>query len=373
MVGPAANRNAALPAIVLALFGLGLASCSRTRSVELGDTFISVSEELGPVFAPPDGGKLGHVFTVPNPSKTQTMELKLVQRNCDCSDPIIEQARIEPGGEGKIQVSVPMSGGLPVKKVAMQFATGLTDRPDLFVRLLVHIHPRICIDPSEFASIELLPGEEKVVAFDVNVHQPADEAKAPVRVQAEGEHLTVTVLSTKERTEGQVRTSTLRGQAKVHCPNIDEASYPDGPVEGRVTVRHKDYSLIRRINWRGRQVIALEPKKLFLRASSKATSIKAVRLSAAEPFAVVSVACDAPFLRVRLPEQEARTEQQVEIEFSGTAQENSPMASTAEIEFRTDHPQQEKIRLPVFVLWAKVTDQGQPETGRPARDPETAP
>lgn len=349
------NRNLFLMAILLALLGSGTISCGRSDSVKLGDRFILVSQELDAVFSPPGGTHLEHVFAVPNPSKTETMELKLVRRNCDCSDPIIAQARIAPGAEGRIKARVSVGSGPLVKNVVMQFATGLTDRLDLFVKLLVPIHPRISSNPSGFASLEILPGEEKVVAFDVNIHQPVEEPKAPIHVQGKGGLLTTTVVNTKERTEDRVRTTTVRCQVKIRCPKIDEASYPDGPVESEITVRHGDYALNRRIIWRAKQAIVLSPKKLFVRAPARGTSVKLVRLSAAEPFRVVSVRCDAGFLRTEVAKQEVSTQHEIEIEVSPRDHAETSLASEAHIEFVTDHPQQRRISFPVFVFWAEPT------------------
>lgn len=357
MINNCTFRNFSIP-LILGVMLVGTVSCSPNSSEERDEKLILISDEIGPFFLQHAGMEIEHVVPVRNPSKTEAMTLKVARRSCNCLNLGIPPDPISPGATGrvKLHVSVPYRTG--VKKAALQLTTGLSDKPDLVVRLSILTHARISVDPPKFPVVEVKPGNREVIPFDVVLRQPLHEAKLPASVEGVGDRLTVEVVGETAEDQDEARVITLNCQATIRCPGIDEAYCPAELVEETIRIRYGEHSANRTIGWRPPQIIALQPKKLFFQSGT--TSEKLVRLRATEPFAIVSVESEVAFVRARLDSRQSKTDHEVRIQVLGGDPEQTSMASTAYIEFRTNHPEQQRVRLPVFVLWAKRREPSQP-------------
>lgn len=335
---------------------LGILSCSRDSSDRREGALRVISDEVGPLFLD-DATQIEHDFSVRNLSDTEPMKLEIAKRACSCSTIAIPPGPVHRGATAlvKLAVSVPYRTG--VSNAAVQLKTGLSDDPDLLLRLSISTYRRISVEPPVFRVAELRPGSQEIIDFDVLLRQPLDEPELPMHVEGLGKRLSVEVLGETEERRDEAHVITVRCRAKIRSPSFDDPDCPAGLMEESIRIRHGKHSTSQTVRWSLRQVITAEPRKPFFQCGSRQTAAKVVHLRASQPFQIVSVESPVPFIAARVHSRQSQTDHDVTIEVLGSAQERPSTATTAYIDFRTDHLEQGRIRVPVFVLW---TDDAEP-------------
>ncbi len=344
-----------LVCIILGGILVGMLSCSRDSSDRREGALRVISDEVGPLFLD-NSTEIEHEFSVRNLSDTEPMKLEISKRACSCSTVAIPPGPVHPGATGvvKLAVSVPYRTG--VSNAAVQLKTGLSDDPDLLLRLSVSTYRRISVRPAVFAVGELNPDSQKDIAFDVVLHQPAREADLPIRVQALGTRLSVEVLGETEEEQPEAHVTTAHCRATIHCPSLEDPDCPTGLVEETIRIQHGKHCRSQTIRWSLREVIAVEPRKLFVQCGNRQACRKTFHLCESQPFRIVSVRSEVPFITATVDSGESKTDHDVTVEVLGGARGNSSRATKALIDITTDHLEQRRVRLPVFVLWSDTAE-----------------
>jgi len=343
-----------MPACLLAgcLLSVGCSSYSNRPEAHPSasaddESTLRVHHDAVSLFVPPRGGEVAIPVSFRNPSSTSTLELELVSKSCECAGFETTPKQVGPGGEGVMTLRTTFGPASENRRLRLRFATGLDQPENIVFTVEMRAFPAIEFQPSVSQVLAIPFGRSADLEFDLLLHQPEQEPAIDPEISSRAGELTVSVAGEDEQVDHGVRRRTIHCVASIDVPS--QADFDRSPVvqEAVVAVQCGDHAATLPVLWRPQNLIRCEPKSLLVNAAQRGNTQR-VELTSEAGFRILSL--DTGLLSlvadVRL-ETEAKRHV-VKVSLDGSLPGKGPRKFS--ITATTDHPQENRVEIPVYVL-----------------------
>ncbi|MGQ9575050.1 MAG: hypothetical protein ACUVUC_07005 [Thermoguttaceae bacterium] len=317
----------------------GELACDRVYSHDAGILLVS----------PRDPGTLTHEFIIPNPSKSQQMELKVHQTACGCTIPKVGPPRVEPGGLGRVTVSVELRPIREWRREIVILTTGLAQVPRIGLVLNADVYPRLYVGTSNPLTASLLPGERAVFKASAVAYRPAEEAPEELQLALDCQGGSIRILERKtEWVSQEVRKVTLRFAVKIRGPAPAEVDFRRTEFAGTLKASYGNDEVSKPVQWHLRPWIQARPRELFLSAGPSGSQSKDIELAAEEPFGILAIEAEDPAIVAQPLSRGRLRTHTVRVFLAGGSWKD--LASRRWVTVRTDRQEQPLVQVAIYVF-----------------------
>lgn len=264
-----------------------------------------IAAKAPPTFLSPsqrEGAQVTHVFTITNPSRTNSMLLSYKGASCGCTRPAFHERTIQPGLAAQFPVTVQLSYKSTVDRQSVLLSTNLAELPQISLVLEVQAFARVQFESFEkLQSLIVSPGKQRDLTGEVIINQPLDAPVGCLAVSSSciGVNATIDIASRKERLLDVAREIRVPCRLTIVAPSIDDGVYDRDMYSGDLTIQYDSETYSERIDWKPQQFVETNPKSVFVIAPRRASSFsKDVRIKSSDNFRVTAFECSESFVRI---------------------------------------------------------------------------
>jgi hypothetical protein len=287
----------------------------------------------------------------------------LENKSCHCIADIADAVSISANGECAVKLTAPIVGLEETKESAWRaiYATDNPTLPTVTLLLSATIIPHVVVRlPS--APIEIVPGGETTIQFDVIANQRVSAADAAqIDVSSGSSNLRVQII-TREPLVGPghrgIVSQKLRCEGIVECPQelVTRARSMYQTVK-IVVVDGSGHRFEKGLLWTPLKAMRAQPASVFLNANNQGVFEREIELYADEGFQILSIATTNDLLHCAVASgSDAKRRHVLKCVMGLPREHHAGGVQRGDIVVRTDHKMHPEFQIPFYTVngdWSK--------------------